>query len=265
MFARAANYFKLAAAYVRLNLMSQLEYRGAFLSQVVAMFINDGVWVVFWCLFFSRFPVLRGWTLNDFITLWALAAAGFGLSAAIYGNGLHLAALIARGQLDAWMLYPRALLPHLLLGKMNATAVGDVIFGYLVYVAFVRPDFTHLALFVALSVSVAMVFVGFNILTGSLSFYLGNAEGLAEQLRFAMVTFSTYPATLFDGAVKLVLYTLLPAAFISYLPVEALRNLSLSDAGLALAGSLGVLAAGAAVFYHGLKRYESGNLMEMRG
>src|SRR5262245_3602729 len=110
------NYLRLAAAYVRLNLMAQLEYRGAFISQALAMFINDGIWVVFWCLFFNRFPVLRGWTLNEFITLWSLAAAGFGLSASIFGNGLHLASMIARGQLDAWMLYPRALLPHLLLG-----------------------------------------------------------------------------------------------------------------------------------------------------
>jgi len=89
------NYMNLAAAYLRLNFMAQLEYRGAFISQALAMFINDAVWVVFWCLFFNRFPVLRGWTLNDFITLWALAAAGFGLSAVAFGNGLHLASLIA--------------------------------------------------------------------------------------------------------------------------------------------------------------------------
>ena len=50
-----------------------------------------------------------------------------------------------------------------------------------------------------------------------------------------------------------------------YLPVQALRDLSLVDAALALAGALAVLAAGAGVFYLGLRRYESGNLMEMRG
>ena len=48
--------------------------------------------------------------------------------------------VIARGQLDAWMLYPRALLPHMLLGRMNATAWGDALFGYVVYLALVRPE-----------------------------------------------------------------------------------------------------------------------------
>src|SRR5436309_16020609 len=118
MLAQLRNYLGLAAAYTRLNLNAQLEYRAAFFSQVAAMFLNDGVWVVFWTLFFTRFPVLRGWNSDDINTVWAVAAAGFGLAYAIYGNGLKLASLIAQGQLDVWMLYPRALLPHMVLGSM---------------------------------------------------------------------------------------------------------------------------------------------------
>ncbi|MGH2543763.1 MAG: ABC-2 family transporter protein [Ardenticatenaceae bacterium] len=265
MIARLRNYISLAFAYTRLNLNAHLEYRGAFISQVVAMFINDIVWVVFWVLFFTRFPVLRGWTVEDVITLWAMAAAGFGLAHAIYGNAAPLATLIAQGQLDAWMLYPRALLPHMLLGRMSAASWGDALFGYAAYIAFVRPDLPHFLLFTALSFSVAMLFVGFSILTGSLSFYLGNATNLSEQWRFAMLTFSTYPAVLFDGFVKLLLYSFIPAAFVTYLPVEALRTLSLRHALLALAGALAILLIGAFIFYRGLSRYESGNLMEMRG
>lgn len=265
MFRKLGGYLALAASYFRLNLRAQLEYRGAFLSQAVAMFLNNIAWIAFWSLFFHRFPVLRGWTINDFITLWAVVAAGFGLAHTVFGNALMLPALIARGQLDAWLLYPRALLPHLLLGRMSATAWGDAAFGYLVYLVLVRPDLKHFLVFTALTVSVAMVFVGFSVFTGSLSFFLGNAEALSEQWRFAMITFSTYPASLFEGAVKLLLYTLVPAAFVGYLPVEVLRSFSLADAALAVGGAVAILAAGVAVFYLGLRRYESGSLMEMRG
>src|SRR5438874_6495276 len=124
--AKLRNYAALVAAYTRFNLSAQLEYRGAFISQVLAMFMNDGVWVAFWALFFNRFPVLRGWNVNDVITVWALTASGFGLAFAIFGNALPLANLIAQGQLDVWMLYPRTLLSHLLLGRMHATAWGDL-------------------------------------------------------------------------------------------------------------------------------------------
>ena len=60
------------------------------------------------------------------------------------------------------------------------------------------------------------------------------------------------------------LFTLVPAGFVTYLPAEAIRDLSPAAAAMAVAGSLVFLALSAAVFYHGLSRYESGNLMGMR-
>ncbi|WP_334822351.1 hypothetical protein [Nostoc sp.] len=49
------------------------------------------------------------------------------------------------------------------------------------------------------------------------------------------------------------------------MPIEALRSLALIHSMLAVAGSTTVLLVGAGVFYHGLRRYSSGNLIQMRG
>jgi ABC-2 type transport system permease protein len=57
----------------------------------------------------------------------------------------------------------------------------------------------------------------------------------------------------------------IPAGFTSGLPVEALRTMNLEFVALTVLGSLAVLGAGILVFYLGLRRYESGNLLEMRG
>ncbi len=259
------NYIWLLGAYVRLNLSSEYEYRAAFWSQVIAMIINDCCWLAFWILFFQRFPVLNEWKINDVITLWAVVAGGFGLAHGFFGNAISLAGIISRGGLDSWMCYPRALLPHLLLGKTHVTSWGDAFFGIVAYLVLIHPDLYHFTLFLFLLLTVAVTFVGFSILSGSLGFFVGNAEVLSEQLRFALVSFSTYPPGLFDGVVKLVLYTLIPAAFVGYLPVEALRTLSLTDAALCLVGASFILTVGATVFSIGLRRYESGNLTEMRG
>lgn len=265
MFRSGFDYLGLVAAYTRANVRAQLEYPGAFLSQVIAMFINDGAWVLFWVFFFSRFRVLHGWGLPDVISLWAVTAAGFGIAHAIMGNSLQLAPLIIRGELDVWLSHPRALLPHMLLGRSVPSAWGDAAFGYAVYFLIVRPDPARMVLFVILTFVSAVVFVGLGIIAGSLSFFIGNASSFADEWRYAVITFATYPPALFQGVVKLLLFTIIPAGFVSYLPVEALRSLSLMYALGALLGALAVLAVSVAVFHIGLRRYESGNLMSLNG
>jgi ABC-2 type transport system permease protein len=260
-----ADYLHLAAAYVRFNLRAHLEYRGAFFSQVVSMFINDGAWVAFWILFFRRFPVLHGWTVTDVISLWAVVTAGFGLAFGIMGNAFQLASSIAQGEIDVWLLQPRAVLPHMLLGRSAPSAWGDALFGFVVYLGFVRPDWPHAFVFVFMSLIVGVVFIGFAVLCGSLSFFVGHAGALADQWRNALISFSTYPPTLFQGAVKVLLYTAIPAGFVSYLPVEALRSMSAVDVLLCVGGALLVLTTGVTAFYWGLRRYESGNLVSLNG
>ena len=259
------DYTRLVAAYLRANLNAQLEYRGAFVTEALAMFINDASWVAFWVLFFQRFQVLNGWSLNDVLMVWAITTAGFGIAHSVMGNGWNLASLIVNGELDLWMLYPRAVLSHLLLGRTVATAWGDAAFGYAVYLVFLRPDGAHFLAFVALSLVVAVVFVGFSVLSASMAFFVGNAVTLSEQWRFAVITFSTYPESLFTGLAKLLLFTAIPAAFVSYVPVEALRTMSIRHFALSLCGALAIAAAGTAAFYLGLRRYESGNLLSMHG
>jgi ABC-2 type transport system permease protein len=164
-----------------------------------------------------------------------------------------------------WMLYPRAVLPHLLLGRTVTTAWGDAAFGYFVYAVLVRPDMTHFVMFVFLTFCVATAFVGLSIATASLGFFISNAAILSEQWRFAVITFATYPPSLFSGIAKVVLFTIVPAAFVSYVPVEALRTLSIWHVAASLFGALAILSVGSAMFYSGLRRYESGNLLSMHG
>ncbi len=259
------NYFGLVLAYVRFNWLSQIEYRGGFAVEVGGMFLNNLVWLGFWTFFFKTFPTVPSWNTADIITLWAIAAAGFGLAFVVFGNCRLLAGMISKGELDAWMLYPRHLLTHLILGKMKASAIGDMAFGFVVYILFVKPDLMHMLFFIILTVSVAVLFTAFSIIAGSLSFFLGNAETIGLNWEMAMITFSTYPSPLFEGKARLLLYTIIPAIFVSYYPIEALRSLSLKSTLCAFSGALALALLAFLVFYSGLKRYESGNLTNMRG
>lgn len=260
---RFSSFLRLAAFYLKLNFKSQSEYRVAFFWQIVSMAINDSIWLFFWLFFFDRFPVLGNWQQKDVIAMWSVLAAGYGLGTALAGNSNNIATLILKGELDSWLSYPRAVLPHLLFGRMSVSSWGDFLFGTVAYIALAHPSFENFLLFAFLLPVVALTVVGFSVAVGSLGFFLGSAETISENLRFALITFGTYPPSIFSGFAKLLLYTLIPAGVCSYIPVEALRQNSIGLALLAAGGSVVVFLIGAGVFYFGLSKYESGSLIKL--
>jgi ABC-2 type transport system permease protein len=247
------------------NLLAALEYRAAFFSQVVGMIINDAMWVTFWWIYFTRFDVLSGgWRVQDVLALWAIVAVAFGLCAGIFGNCIALAEIISKGKLDYYLALPKNVLLHVLVSRMDTTAWGDLVFGVGLFLVVLQPSPGQVALFLYLSLCAAVLLLGFNILWQSLAFWLGNAEGLGTQMWQALLSFATYPPALFSGMVKALLFTLLPAAFLSHIPVEMLRDPNLATLLVEAAVAFGVLLLSILVFYRGLRRYESGNMVVAR-
>lgn len=251
-------------AYMRANLATALEYRVSLVSQVAGMFINNALWVFFWALYFSRFPVVRGWTLEDVLVLWAVATTSFGLATGTMGNVLRIPRLIAEGQLDFYLVLPKNVLLHLLVSEMRLLHFGDLLFGPVLLLAVVRPAPVKVLVFAVAIVLSAMVLLGFLIFIGSLTFFIGNADAVSGQVVTSLIHFTTYPATIFDRGVRVILYTVLPAGLISTLPVELVREFDWIRL-LWLAGAAAAfLGLGVWTFHRGLRRYESGNLMVMR-
>jgi ABC-2 type transport system permease protein len=248
---------------IRLNLASNMEYRSTFLTQAIGMFINNGIYFIFWLLFFDRFSQIRGYAINQIFLLFAIVALGWGLAFTFAGNAPRLAELIAQGRLDYYLTLPRPVLPHLLFSRMDPFTVGDLTFGVIAFLFTGRFDPLSILLFLACASLAAVICAAFSALAGCLAFFMGNASQWNFHLSNTMITFSLYPFGLFQGAIRLLLYTLIPAAFIGAVPVEVVQTHSLPLlAGLAGAAALCCLVL-AVVFKIGLRRYESGSAINV--
>lgn len=248
---------------IKLNLASNMEYRASFLTQFFGMFINDGIYFVFWLLFFDRFKEIRGYSIAQIYLLFAVVTFGYGIALTLAGNCSQVAEYIAKGRLDYYLTLPRPVLPHLLFNRIDPFAMGDLSFGILAYLFTGRFDPVSILLFIICSIFSAMIFVSFFTVIGSLAFFIGNANELTLQMFGAMITFSIYPNGLFQGAVRLILLTILPAAFVGAVPVEVVENkdpmLLLGLGGAALTA----VAIMVTVFHIGLRRYESGSAINV--
>ena len=120
-----------------------------------------------------------------------------------------------------------------------------------------------LMMFVACTCA-GLVFTATNVLVHSIAFWLNGAEAVARQAADFMVLFSVYPKTIFAGPIRIVLFTIIPAGFISFLPVELVRDFSWTVLAFALAGPVIYCTLAVFVFRAGLRRYESGNRFGVR-
>jgi ABC-2 type transport system permease protein len=123
----------------------------------------------------------------------------------------------------------------------------------------------HILLFVFLAAHVCLIFTAFFVTLGALAFFLGNTEGLMQQMSGALVSFSTYPMDIFNGAVRVLLFTIIPAGFISFIPLQLLRQFTWAFMGALTGFTIVFVALAMGLFELGLRRYESGNLLGMQG
>ncbi len=251
-------------ALTAVNLSSAMEYRASFLTQIIFMFINNGIYFLFWLIFFDKFGDIGGYNVHDIYLLFAIVTFSYGIGSMFAGNtGANLTYLIAQGRLDYYLVLPRNLMLHVIFSRMNVSAIGDVIFGIitLFITGFYRP--MELLLFFAVCIPAALIYTGFSTIAGSLAFYMGNAQYASRQMTNVLLTFSTYPHTLFSGTVRLLLYTLIPAFFIGAIPVQIIKT----GNGMLLLALWGVAflmwGVATAVFYIGLRRYESGSAINI--
>ncbi|MGQ7887030.1 ABC transporter permease [Paenibacillus sp. WC2504] len=248
----------------KLNLAGAMEFRLSFLLTAGMMIINNVVWIVFWGIYFGRFHVLNGWEMQDVMMLWAVAAGGFGVMATFFGNATRISNLIATGQLDIYLTQPKPVLLHVLISRMSVSAIGDVLFALLIYAAFGDKSGLGFLKFALAMVLSTLIFIFFTVIVNCLAFWLGSTEGLSLQLYNALLTFTTYPTSIFKGLGKIVLFTVLPAGFISYLPIGLLREVDLPFILAAIGIVLFLCVVAISLFYGGLRRYSSGNMMGLR-
>jgi ABC-2 type transport system permease protein len=256
---RAWGTARFALALFATNLKSALALRGAFAMQAVFMLLNNVVFFVFWWVLLARVPQIRGWRLDDMEVLFGLTAVSFGLVVALAGGVRHLGECIEEGQLDTLLTQPKPTLLYAVGMRSRASGFGDVASGAAFLALSGHLSWSHApAIILAIAAGAATIFAS-GVAFFSLSFWFARSETVARYLWELLITFSLYPEPLFGGALRLLLFTLLPAAFVAYLPVRLVTHPSLSAAALAAGGATAYLVAALWIFSRGVRRYASGS------
>jgi ABC-2 type transport system permease protein len=243
------------------NLRAGFARPGTAVAQLVLMFANNLIFFIVWALYFDRFPDLRGWGKADVALLYGISAFGFGLMIAVFGGMREIARAIVDGSLDVHLGRPRHPLPSLLMSRSIPSGIGDVLSAPVLWLWLGEKSLADLPLLVLLSTAAGIVMMATIGIAQCVVFWWPAALKLAEQFWELVIMITVYPQHVFGPGVRLVLFTLLPIAFMSQVPVEAIREADPLKALSVVAAALFYGALAIVVFDRGLRHYASGNRM----
>ena len=254
---------KFLLAVWKTNILSLMEYRVAFLSQVIGMMLNDFIYFAIWIIFFDRFKEVRGWGVSDMYITYGILASAVGIAELLFGNAFVLSEIINTGRLDYYLSLPRPVLLHAISSRSIAAGMGDFTYGFLSYALSGQFSWDGLLRFLLAMLTGAIVFTAFMVMVQSLAFWMGVVSNFSGLMFNAIITFGIYPITLFDNYAKLILFTLIPAAFIGAVPAAFIRSFTWQTLTELLAGAFIFLFLAVGLFRLGLRRYESGSAIQV--
>ncbi len=242
-------------------LRTVMRDRRLFITMNVMMVIQNAMYLLVWVVFFGNFSSLRGWGIEEVLTLFGVAAFAYGLAFSICGGVQDMARIILDGDLDTYLATPRHPLLGILFRESRISGLGDMATGVLLWVFVAGHGVVEVVALVFMAVCGAGIFLALTIMAHSLPLYLRVGSVVPERLLESFVLLASYPTHGFGFAAKVILLTVVPAGFINLVPVEAVRTGNPALV-LAVAGaSVGYLAISVLVFERGLRNYTSGNRM----
>lgn len=249
---------------LRTSIRASISRRGAFLIESGLMIANNLIFFVIWWIFFRQFNDVAGWTIKDMIILIAVGTGGYGLMQVCFGGVRNLAKMILNGDLDAFMTQPKNVLLHVVGSKSHSKGWGHLMTSVVLVIFGGISTLQAVPLIIAGIISSALVYTSMAVIAHSMAFWMGSIEGVSKKYCDALYLFALYPTNIYSGLLQVIMFTLIPAGIIGYLPVELIRNFSWIQLLLLFVSAFSFVAIAFIVFYLGLKRYESGNQFGMR-
>ena len=254
------NQLKVTLKTIKYALMREMINKTSFIMNVLFMIINNATFIVQWIIIYRLREDVGGYTFNQVLMLWAIAASTYGFSHFLFKKAYYLSELITNGKLDSFLVQPKNVLISAITTDVEVSALGDILYGYIVLIIS-GLTVTKFLLFTLFSITGAIIITNFAVILGSLSFWLGRSDMIAETGNSLSTNFATYPDGIFKGMSRILLLTVIPVGLTAYIPVWVLTKFDLRLMLVVVGVTIISTVLTFIIFYRGLRRYSSSNLM----
>ncbi|MDZ7300693.1 MAG: ABC-2 family transporter protein [candidate division KSB1 bacterium] len=255
------NYLRLIFVFFRINVMSELAYRVNFVVQLFQSLLELGTAFAGLAVIFSHTDTLGGWRPDEMLALVGVYFLIGGLISLIIQPGMEqLIESVRDGTLDFTLTKPEDAQLLVSVKRVEIWKLIDILLGFAVLImALIRLGEKvgggQAVAFVAVLLAGAVIIYSFWLILATLSFWFVRVENILVIFQ-SMYEAGRWPISLYPAWLRFALTFIVPVAFATTIPAEALTGRLTGQTPLGAIIIAVVLFVVSRTFWHiGLRRY----------
>jgi ABC-2 type transport system permease protein len=248
---------------MKASFLVELEYRANFITRALVGFFWVGVTILSTTVFFTHTDNIGGWNLNQVLVITGLFTLMGGIiQTLLQPNVQKIIEMVRLGTLDFVLTKPvnSQFLASLRYSQLfsavdvlSGAAIVVVALGRMNYI----PDWLSMAKFMLMFVMAVFIVYSIWMVMATLSFWFVKVGNLSELFNSIWDT-GRFPVTTFQGVLRVLLTVVMPIAFITTFPAQAVLG-TLDDLTLAGAVAMGSVMFGFSAWFwqYAVSRYSS--------
>lgn len=268
MFQTIKHYASVSKAYFRISLLTLLEYPANVMGWLLSNPIQFIVGFATIKFVVEEFGSISGWNYGELAFLYGISVISHAMNVIFFIQSWHMGYYVIEGDFDRYMLRPMDILYQFYFTGFNPVGLTDFIPGLCVFTyGCIKVNY---AWNVGSVINILVLILGATLIRGAVylmlgctSFWTKSVNSFSGYTQELFDKSTMYPLSMYPEIFQFVLTYLLPIGWVSFYPVSELLGVpngrfELNGAvWITLAVGIVVFAIASAMFYRGLKRYES--------
>lgn len=250
---------------IKCSISAAFAYKTSFVVQTIFMFINNGFFLLFWAIIINvNGGNANGIVMNDILYLWSVPVIAYGVAHFFFGGIVSLSSKILTGGFDTYLLQPKHPLLSVMTSKCDFSACGDILYGLVIGFFASGGNILQFLGIILLGIMGATIYISTNVLIRLSVVLIGDNEVLANRYEeLFLITFATYPEAIYSNSFKIILYTIIPSAYIAFMPIKIIQMFDWKSFIILMSIYIFSIFIMFFVFNKAIRKYESGNSIKM--
>jgi len=250
--------YKFFITSLKINFNTALKVKSDFLVNLVIALFKQMFFLLTWFYFLGTNYNIKSWDFKDIAFIYGLVSIGIGLVEIFLGGVKNITKIVENRTLDIFLLKPLNLVLSISISNSQLSSISDILTGIIAIIYSNYAAIYPLEVFLLIPLSILSIF-SLNLYFGSLIFFVDNSSDFIKQLQQSANMLCTQPNSGYSGIVKLISFTIMPVGYLSYFPVEFIKNQNFLYLVISYIGTLIFFIISYKIFFIGIKKYEFSN------